>query len=97
MGIRLPRLKLREVEANLKSLGFVLARTVGSHSQYVRAADGVRPRALVTVDVGKDQFDAYLMKMMIRESGLTRKEFCTGVLNASTSQPKPITVGGKNA
>lgn len=97
MGNKLPKLKLREVEANLRSLGFILARTVGSHKQYVRAADGVRLRAIVTVDAAKDEFDSYLMKMMIRQSLLTREEFCSGVLNASTEQPKPITVGGKNA
>jgi predicted RNA binding protein YcfA (HicA-like mRNA interferase family) len=99
MGIRFPKLKLREVEANLKSLGFVLVKTVGSHRQYVREPDGVRltVRAKVTVDAGKDQFDSYLMKMMIRQSLLTKEEFCTGILKISPVQPKAVTKGGKNA
>jgi len=97
MGSRLPKLKLRQVEANLKSLGFVLARTVGSHKQYVRAADGVRLRAVVTVDAGKDEFDSYLMKMMIRQSLLTQEEFCSGVISTSIAQAKAIPEGSKSA
>lgn len=87
MGKKLPLLKPREVEANLKSLGFVYARTDGSHKQYVRAADPTRRRAVVTVDIGKTQFDAYLMKMMIRQSLLTQEEFCTGILSEPKSGP----------
>ncbi|MGD0522165.1 MAG: type II toxin-antitoxin system HicA family toxin [Terracidiphilus sp.] len=97
MGKKLPLLKRREVEANLKSLGFKHARTKGSHKIYERAADGVRRRAIVEVDLGKDQFDAYLMKMMIRESRLTQEEFCSGVLNEPNLAQKPVTEGGKNA
>lgn len=97
MGKKLPKLKPREVEANLKSLGFVLDRTVGSHKQYVRAADDVRVRAVVTVDAGKATFDAYLMKMMIRQSKLTPEEFCTGTLATSTSQAKAVPEGSKSA
>jgi predicted RNA binding protein YcfA (HicA-like mRNA interferase family) len=88
---KLPFLKPREVQANLKSLGFVYKRTDGSHATWERPADGVRRRAIVQVDVGKKQFDAYLMKMMIRQSLLSQEEFCSGVLNepALTADPKP--------
>jgi predicted RNA binding protein YcfA (HicA-like mRNA interferase family) len=89
MGNKLPLLKPREVEANLKSLGFVHKRTDGSHATWERAADKVRRRAIVTVDRGKKQFDAYLMKMMIRQSLLSREEFCTGVLNEPEPEPGP--------
>ena len=46
MGKKLPLLRPREVEGNLRSLGFVHARTVGSHKQYVREADGSGKRPL---------------------------------------------------
>jgi predicted RNA binding protein YcfA (HicA-like mRNA interferase family) len=104
MGKKLPLLKPREVEANLSALGFRHARTVGSHKQYVRDSDGVCPRAIVTVDVGKTQFDAYLMKMMIRQSLLSQEEFCSGILKESKSEPtlepalapEPITAVGED-
>lgn len=97
MGKKLLLLKPREVKANLKALGFVYKRTDGSHETWERAADGKRIRAVVTVDVGKTQFDEYLMKMMIRQSGFEQEEFCTGVVNKPTAAPKPVTEGGKNA
>jgi predicted RNA binding protein YcfA (HicA-like mRNA interferase family) len=97
MGKKLPLLKPREVEANLKSLGFVHDRTVGSHKQYVRAADGVRLRAIVTVDVGHSQFSKRIMKNMIRQSLLTQEEFCSGVLSEPAPDPKPVPEGGENA
>jgi predicted RNA binding protein YcfA (HicA-like mRNA interferase family) len=77
---KLPFLKPREVEANLKALGFVHVRTKGSHKIYVRAADGVRKKAIVPVDMGHAQFSANLMKNMIRESLFSQEEFCTGVM-----------------
>jgi predicted RNA binding protein YcfA (HicA-like mRNA interferase family) len=97
MGGKLPLLKPREVEANLRLLGFVHDRTVGSHKQYVRAADGVRLRAIVTVDVAQNQFSKRLMKSMIRQSRCTQKEFCSGVMDAPTPAPKPVAEGDKNA
>ena len=97
MGSKLPLLKPREVEANLKSLGFVHARTVGSHKQYVRAADGVRLRAIVTVDAGHFQFSKEIMKRMIRQSLLSQEEFCSGVMNEPVAAQKTVAEGGKNA
>lgn len=79
MGKKLPLLKPREVEANLRSLGFTFKRQDGSHRQYERTADGSRPRSVVTVDVGKRQFSKDLMKSMIRQSNFTADEFCTGI------------------
>jgi predicted RNA binding protein YcfA (HicA-like mRNA interferase family) len=96
MGKKLPLLKPREVEANLKSLGFVHDRTVGSHKQYVRAADGIRLRAIVTVDVAQKQFSVRLMKSMIRQSLFTQEEFCSGVMNESPAA-KPVEEREKNA
>jgi predicted RNA binding protein YcfA (HicA-like mRNA interferase family) len=90
---KLPLLTPREVEANLKACEFVHKRTVGSHKAYERpaSADGKRKRAIVTVDVGKKQFDQKLMASMIRQSLLTREEFCTGILK------KPETSARKTA
>lgn len=87
MGKKLPLLKPREVQANLRSLGFVHKRTDGSHETWERAADKVRRRAVVTVDVGKKQFDKFLMKNMIRQSLLSQEEFCSGVLDHPGSDP----------
>jgi predicted RNA binding protein YcfA (HicA-like mRNA interferase family) len=83
MGKKPPHLKLREVEANLISLGFKFKNQVGSHKQYERPADGKRRRAVVTVDVGKGQFDHFLMKSMIRQSGFSAEEFCTGIVKSN--------------
>jgi predicted RNA binding protein YcfA (HicA-like mRNA interferase family) len=79
MGKRLPLLKPKEVEANLKGLGFTFKRQDGSHKQYERPADGWRTRSIVTVDVSKGQFGPELMKRMIRQSGFTPEEFCSGI------------------
>jgi predicted RNA binding protein YcfA (HicA-like mRNA interferase family) len=97
MGNKIPLLKPREVRANLRALGFDHRKTVGSHEQWVREADGIRIRAKVTVDAGKDQFSKRLMKMMIRQSLLTQEEFCSGVMKVSNPAPKPATEGNKNA
>lgn len=87
MGKKLPKLKLREVKANLTALGFRWKRTDGSHETWERLADGSRKRAIVTVDNGKSQFDDFLMKSMIRQSGFSKDEFCTGV----AKKPQPET------
>jgi predicted RNA binding protein YcfA (HicA-like mRNA interferase family) len=97
MGKKLPLLRPREVEANLRALGFIHARTDGSHKQYVRAADGVRQRAIVTVDVGKDQFSVSLMKSMIRQSLFSQEEFCSGVSKSPAPASKTATKEGKDA
>ncbi len=96
MGKR-PLLKPRAFEANLKSLGFVHARTVGSQKQYVQATDGVRKKAVVTVDVGKVQFSKELMKNMIRQSLFTQEEFCSGDLNGPPPLSEPVTEGDESA
>jgi predicted RNA binding protein YcfA (HicA-like mRNA interferase family) len=83
MGRKLPKLKPREVKANIKALGFVWKRTDGSHETWERLPDKIiTTRKTVQVDVGKAQFDDFLMKMMIRQSGFSRDEFCTGVMKS---------------
>jgi len=86
---KLPLQTPREVEANLRSLGFVYKRTNGSHATWVREADGVCQRAIVQVDVAKKQFGPYLMKMMIRQSLLSQDEFCSGVLKKPKVKSTP--------
>jgi predicted RNA binding protein YcfA (HicA-like mRNA interferase family) len=89
MGKKLPKLKPREVKANLTQLGFRWKRTDGSHETWERLADAKRKRRIVTVDVGKAQFDDYLMKSMIRQSGFDKDEFCSGVIKDPTPAPIP--------
>jgi predicted RNA binding protein YcfA (HicA-like mRNA interferase family) len=91
MGKRLPKLKPREVKTNLTALGFRWKRTDGSHETWERPADGTRKREIVTVDIAEQQFDNYLMKSMIRQSGFTQTEFCTGIIKKPTPAPAPAT------
>lgn len=93
MGKKLPLLTPREVQANLKALGFVHKHTKGSHAVYERAADGKRPRIVLPVDLGHKQFSKNLMKNMIRESKFTAEEFCSGVMNNPVPTTKPVTEG----
>jgi predicted RNA binding protein YcfA (HicA-like mRNA interferase family) len=97
MGKKLPLLTPREVQANLKALGFVHKCTKGSHAIYERPADGKRPRTVFPVDLGHKQFSKRLMKNMIRESKFTADEFCTGLMNDSAPTAKTVTEGVKNA
>jgi predicted RNA binding protein YcfA (HicA-like mRNA interferase family) len=95
---KLPLLTPREVEANLKSLGFAFKNQVGSHRQYEKPASKKRKRAVVTVDVGHSQFSKGTMKRMIRQSGYSKEEFCSGtasdVMALAPVAPK-ATSGGK--
>ena len=95
MGKKLPLLKPREVRSNLKSLGFTHRRTDGSHEQWERPADESHPRATVTVKASCNQFSAWLMKMMIRESMLTQEEFCSGQLKKTAIIPVKVEPEGK--
>lgn len=101
MGKKMPLLKPREIIANIEALGFLYKTTRGSHAQYEREAEGTRERKVVTVDVGKSQFSQDLMKRMIRQSGFSQDEFCSGVAAGKAKEPvptpKPIHQGSKNA
>jgi predicted RNA binding protein YcfA (HicA-like mRNA interferase family) len=72
---RYPPLTPSEVVAILRALGFSLKRQDGSHAQYERGADGLRERALVTVDMAVTEFWEELMRSMIRQSRFSREEF----------------------
>ncbi len=69
-----PPLKHREIVDILRQLGFSLCRTVGSHEQYECPDDGTRGRRIVTVD-DYPEFEECLIKIMISQSGFSRKEF----------------------
>jgi len=100
MGKKMPLLKPREVIANIEALDFKHKRTDGSHAQYERPADATHLRAVVTVDVAMSQFSKRLMKSMIRQSGFSQDEFCTGVAKGKTGPvlaPKQVPEGSKNA
>jgi len=70
-----PPLTPSEVVAIVKALGFVFDRQCGSHAHYECEASGSTPRHVVTVDMTVDNFDEYLIKSMIRQSGVTRDQF----------------------
>ena len=59
----------------VRALGFFFNRQEGSHAHYERAADGVRPRCVVTVDMSVSPFSIDLIKSMIRQSGFSREGF----------------------
>jgi predicted RNA binding protein YcfA (HicA-like mRNA interferase family) len=90
---KLPLQTPKEIQANLKALGFIFKHQVGSHRQYERPADSTRPRAVVTVDVGKSQFSKNLMKSMIRQSLFSQDEFCTGTPKIPVPVAEPIKEG----
>ena len=73
MPRKYPPLKLREILAILRSLGFVEKSSVGSHHKYTRTVKGIQRE--VTVDYAIDDFDAFLIKSMISQSGFSREDF----------------------
>jgi predicted RNA binding protein YcfA (HicA-like mRNA interferase family) len=77
MHRELQKLTSREVERILRSYGFALDRTAGSHQQFVGF---VRERKrTVTVIKNQIRFAPKTLASMIRQSGLTEQEW----LNAS--------------
>jgi predicted RNA binding protein YcfA (HicA-like mRNA interferase family) len=72
-----------EVVDILTALGFHFDRKEGSHAQYERAKDGVRPRSIVTVDTAEKQFDDFLIKSMIRQSSFSRDEFYRAIKSSA--------------
>jgi predicted RNA binding protein YcfA (HicA-like mRNA interferase family) len=70
-----PPLTPGEVIAIVQALGFVFDRKCGSHAQYELSGTTERQRRVVTVDTKVHNFDEYLIKSMIRQSGRTREEF----------------------
>ena len=66
-------LKLREVKKILKHYKFAHKRTKGSHEQHEGHVAGVRQ--VVTVDSAIDEFCKKLLKTMIEQSGLTKKDW----------------------
>ncbi len=72
---RYPPLTPSDVVAILRALGFQFKRQDGSHAQYERAAEGTKPRAIVTVDMSVREFWEEIIKSMVRQSGFSREEF----------------------
>jgi len=64
-----PPLTPGEVIQILLYRGFEHTGTRGSHAQYEKGS------LKVTVDKGFDVFDPFLLQSMIRQSGLSKKEF----------------------
>ena len=73
MPRRYPILNLREVLDIFHKLGFKEKNSVGSHHKY--AATREAGTVEVTVDHAVDDFEAFLLKSMIKQAGSTRKQF----------------------
>lgn len=70
----LPPLSPKEVVAILLARGFSYSRTRGDHEFYAGNWSG--QRRLVQVDMGISMYnDADMIKMLLTQSGMTRKEF----------------------
>jgi predicted RNA binding protein YcfA (HicA-like mRNA interferase family) len=85
-----PPLTTAEVREILTVRNFVQVRQVGSHEQWERQADGVRLRAIVTVDCAISPYGDKLLKSMIRQSGLTRDEFYSATKTCARKCGIPI-------
>jgi predicted RNA binding protein YcfA (HicA-like mRNA interferase family) len=70
-----PPLTPSDVRDIVSALGFNRKRKVGSHAQYERPAGTDGQRRVVTIDEAEDQFDDFLIKSMIQQSGYSRDEF----------------------
>lgn len=66
-----PPLTCAEVKRILRALGFVLRNQEGSHEQWIAQA----PFRKVTVDCPKAPFSGWLLRVMIRQAGVTKKQF----------------------
>ncbi len=74
MPRKYPPLTVRDVRSILRSAGFRLDRTEGSHEHWEHDGIGGRPR-LVTVDTAYDEFEKQRIGTMIAQSGLSREGF----------------------
>jgi predicted RNA binding protein YcfA (HicA-like mRNA interferase family) len=82
MGIRrYPPLTPQEVVSILLALGFYLKKQIGSHAHYESIQHN--PRRVVTVDMSVRDFDSYLIKSMIAQSGVDRKIFYGSTKNTA--------------
>ncbi|MGQ5554659.1 MULTISPECIES: type II toxin-antitoxin system HicA family toxin [Proteus] len=81
---KLSPLTHKELVYGLKSLGFSLNRTKGSHEQWVKVSGG--GKWVVTVDGHHSPFSRDLIKSMAKQAGVKAKNFhalCKGVVRAS--------------
>ncbi len=61
---------------------------MGSHAQYEREVSGRKYK--VTVDEGEREFDDFLLRSMVHQSGLTRDQFYCGSKTAAKKINKRI-------
>ena len=73
MPKKYPPLTPSDLVAILKAWGFKYDRSKGDHDQYEGYIKG--KRRLVSVDMGQKDFDDFLVKSMVEQSGLTRVQF----------------------
>ncbi|EPI2106700.1 type II toxin-antitoxin system HicA family toxin [Providencia rettgeri] len=83
---KLSPLTYKEIISGLKSLGFTLKRTRGSHEQWTKVDGG--NKWLVTVDGHHSPFSRDLIKSMAKQAGIDSKRFhsiCKGCISKSGS------------
>lgn len=89
-----PPLEPREIIQILEARGFVFIKQQGDHRFYSRKVRG-QPM-IPQVDMGADVYDVYLVKKVIAQSGLTRKQFYGSTkgtakkINAKLATPKEL-------
>ncbi len=88
MPKKFPPLSPQEVIRILRAWGFELARKGASDHQQWAGFKGNKQR-LVTVDMGVDEFDDWVLKSMIEQSGLSREEFYCATKESARKISKP--------
>jgi len=76
-----PPLKPSEVISILRARTIIYIGTEGSHAQYEGMIKGKKRK--VTVDMSEPEFDDFLIKSMIAQSGLSREEFYCSTKNTA--------------
>lgn len=69
---RLPQLKARDLIRVLNTLGFVFVRQRGSHAFYLNKVTG---RSTIVSIHGGEDIDRSLLRAILREIGVSPKEF----------------------
>jgi len=68
-----PPLTPREIEQVLKARGFSFVKSKGDHNFYVHQVKG--KKRIAQIDMGNPLYDGHWLKLVIKESGMTRLQF----------------------
>ncbi len=76
-----PPLTPREITDILISRGFSLSHSKGDHNFYVHTVKG--QKCIAQVDMGNPSYKDVWLKLVIRESGMTREQFYCSTKSAA--------------